>query len=58
MYQISDEVRRLTNIEKQQYSEQGYVKNLPVFSNDGVSELQELFEELITFFEEPSMEIL
>ena len=46
MYQISDEVRRLTNKEKQQYSEQGYVKNLPVFSNDGVSELQELFEEL------------
>ena len=46
MYQISDEVRRLTKKEKQQYSEQGYVKNLPVFSNDGVSELQELFEEL------------
>ena len=46
MYQISDNVRRLTNIEKQQYSEQGYVKNLPVFSNNGALELQELFEEL------------
>ena len=46
MFQISDEVRRLTNKEKQQYSEQGYVKNLPVFSNNGALELQGLFEEL------------
>ena len=46
MYQISDNVRRLTNKEKQQYSEQGYVKNLPVFSHDGALELQGLFEEL------------
>ena len=46
MYQICDEVRRLTNKEKQQYSEQGYVKNLPVFSHDGALELQGLFEEL------------
>jgi len=46
MYQISDNVRRLTNKEKQQYSEQGYVKNLPVFSNNGALKLQELFEEL------------
>ena len=46
MYQISDEVRRLTNKEKQQYSEQGYVKNLPVFSHDGALELQGLFKEL------------
>ena len=38
MYQVSDEVRRLTNEEKQQFSEQGYVKNLPVFSNNGVLE--------------------
>ena len=46
MYQISDNVRRLTNKEKQQYSEQGYVKNLPVFSHNGALELQGLFEEL------------
>tara|TARA_A200000113_G_scaffold32255_1_gene26757 strand:+ start:144 stop:983 length:840 start_codon:yes stop_codon:yes gene_type:complete len=46
MYQISDNVRRLTNKEKQQYSEQGYVKNLPVFSYNGALELQGLFEEL------------
>ena len=46
MYQISDNVRRLTNKEKQQYSEQGYVKNLPVFSYNGTLELQGLFEEL------------
>ena len=46
MYQISDSVRRLTNKEKQQYSEQGYVKNLPVFSYNGALELQGLFEEL------------
>ena len=46
MYQISDNVRRLTNKEKQQYLEQGYVKNLPVFSYNGALELQGLFEEL------------
>ena len=46
MYQISDKVRRLTNNEKKQYTEHGYVKNLPVFSNDGALELQSLFEEL------------
>jgi len=46
MYQISNKVRRLTNKEKQQYSEQGYVKNLPVFSYNGALELQGLFEEL------------
>ena len=46
MYQISENVRRLTNKEKQQYSEQGYVKNLPVFSYNGALELQGLFEEL------------
>ena len=46
MYQISDNVRRLTNKEKKQYSEQGYVKNLPVFSYNGALELQGLFEEL------------
>ena len=46
MYQISNSVRRLTNKEKQQYSEQGYVKNLPVFSYNGALELQGLFEEL------------
>ena len=46
MYQISDKVRRLTSKEKQQYSEQGYVKNLPVFSRNGALELQGLFEEL------------
>ena len=46
MYQISEKVRRLTNKEKQQYSEQGYVKNLPGFSYNGALELQGLFEEL------------
>ena len=46
MYQISNNVRRLTNKEKQQYLEQGYVKNLPVFSYNGALELQGLFEEL------------
>ena len=35
MYQISDKVRRLTNKEKEQPLEQGYVKNLPVFSHHG-----------------------
>ena len=38
--------RRLSDAEKKQYERDGYIKNLPVFSADGVSQLQGLFEDL------------
>ena len=43
---LSSHKRRLTDAEKKQYKRDGYVKNLPVFSAEGVSELQALFQEL------------
>jgi len=45
-FSLSPEKRRLTGAEKNQYEHDGYLKNLPVFSDKGVSELQSLFEEL------------
>ena len=42
----SDRVRRLTEAERNQFQTDGYVKNLPVFSPQGVAELQDLFKEL------------
>ena len=38
--------RRLTEVEKIQFGERGYVKNLPVFDADVVSHLQQRFDEL------------
>ena len=43
---LSSHKRRLTDAEKKQYKRDGYVKNLPVFSAEGVAELQALFQEL------------
>ena len=45
-FNLSPERRRLSETEKQQYENDGYLKNLPLFSDKGVSELQSLFEEL------------
>ena len=42
----SSRVRRLTEAEKAQYKTDGYVKNLPVFSEDGVAELQALYRDM------------
>lgn len=42
-FSLSLEKRRLTGAEKNQYEHEGYLKNLPVFSDKGVSELQSLF---------------
>ena len=41
----SRETRSLTNSEKQQFQSDGYIKNLPVFSDVGVKFLQELFRD-------------
>lgn len=38
--------RRLTDAEKLQFGERGYVKNLPVFDADAVAHLQQRFDEL------------
>ena len=44
--EISEKARRLTEIEKKQYFNEGFVKSLPVFSKKGVIEVQNLFEDL------------
>ena len=38
--------RRLSLVERKQFNRDGYLKNLPVFSSSGVSELQRLFSDL------------
>ncbi len=42
----SAEARRLSNKEKIQFLNDGYVKNLPVFSSEGVIKIQEIFKTL------------
>ena len=44
--EISKNIRRLSEIEIIQYKTEGYIKNLPVFSEKGRKELQDLFSEL------------
>ena len=44
--EISKNSRRLYKSEISQYEEEGYIKNLPVFSEKGITELQNLFSEL------------
>ena len=46
MFKIHKNVRRLTAIEKKQYQDLGYVKNLPVFSNEAATELHNFYEDL------------
>ena len=43
---IDQNARRLTQQEKADYAEQGYVKNLPVFNAQGVAHLQKQFAAL------------
>lgn len=45
-FECSSDARRLTALEQQQFKNDGYVKNLPVFSAEGVADLQLLFGEL------------
>ena len=44
--EISKNQRRLSKSEISQYKDEGYIKNLPVFSNNGVEDLQKFFSEL------------
>ena len=44
--EISKNIRRLTKSEISQYDSEGFIKNLPVFSEKGVEELQLFFNEL------------
>ena len=46
--EISKNIRRLSKSEISQYDSEGFIKNLPVFSEKGVEELQLLFNELKT----------
>jgi non-heme Fe2+,alpha-ketoglutarate-dependent halogenase len=46
MFEINKNIRRLTEKEKIQFNEKGYVKSLPVFSDSGVKDLQNLYIEL------------
>ena len=41
--EISKNQRRLSKSEISQYKDEGYIKNLPVFSNNGVEDLQKFF---------------
>jgi len=49
---ISSEVRRLTDGERQQFRECGYIKNLPVFNQDAITVLQKRFKELTAMLPE------
>ena len=44
--EISKNIRRLSKSEISQYDSDGFIKNLPVFSERGVEELQIFFNEL------------
>ena len=46
MFEINKNIRRLTEKEKIQFNEKGYVKSLPVFSDSGAEDLQNLYSEL------------
>ena len=44
---MSREARRLTDQEKEQFQQWGYVKNLPVFDSTALPKLQEGFREMV-----------
>ena len=46
MFEISKNIRTLTEKEKIQFNKKGYVKSLPVFSDSGAKDLQNLYSEL------------
>ena len=45
-FTTSDSARRLNNVERHQFITDGYLKNLPVFNDSGVEDLQSLFLDL------------
>ena len=46
MFAIDQKARRLTQKEKEQYINEGYVTGLPVFSEDAVNDLHNWYDEL------------
>ena len=46
MFKISNEVRRLTNKEKDKYLKDGYLTGLPVFDEEARDDLNDLFVSL------------
>ena len=47
MREPADIGRRLSEVEREQYTAQGYVKNLPVLDQEGVADLQRRFMDLL-----------
>ena len=46
MFEIDNKARRLSQSEKQQYLEDGYVTGLPVFSKNAINDIHDWYEEL------------
>ena len=46
MFEIDKNARRLSQSEKQQYLEDGYVTGLPVFSENAIKDIHDWYEEL------------
>ena len=46
MFKISNEVRRLTNKEKDKYLKDGYLTGVPVFDEESKDDLNDLFVSL------------
>ena len=46
MFEIDTNARRLSQSEKQQYLEDGYVTGLPVFSENAIKDIHDWYEEL------------
>ena len=56
--EISQLVRRLNDSEISQYEDKGYIKGLPVFSKEGVKDLQKLFLKIQLHLKQHKMKIL
>ena len=48
MFEIDNNARRLSQSERQQYLEDGYVTGLPVFSKNAINDIHDWYEELIS----------
>ena len=46
MFEIDQNARRLTQTEKEQYLNEGYVTGLPVFSTNAIKDLHNWYDEL------------
>ena len=46
MFEIDQKARRLSDEEKEQYKNEGYVTGLPVFSENSIKDLHNWYDEL------------